>query len=179
MPPQKPAEPWHSFLTALDAQISFRVYLHCLGGFVVTQFYGSTRHTSGLDVLTVVPKNKLPELLEKAGRNSALHNKFGVYLNKARPFNHPYGYDRRMIEMFPGVYEHLRLMALDPDDLVLAKIERVSSIDDDDVAWLGNAVPLDLNTLRNRYEQDRFPDEQDELTLNRWIERIEHERTRS
>ena len=40
MPPERPAEPWFSFLTGLDAALTATADFHCIGGFVVSQRYG-------------------------------------------------------------------------------------------------------------------------------------------
>jgi hypothetical protein len=56
-----------------------------------------------------------------------------------------------MIEMFPGAYQHLRLMALDPYDLALSKLERNGQKDRDDVRFLARSVPFDPEILQLRY----------------------------
>lgn len=65
MRPDRPAEPWHSFLTDLDAALDGPADFHCIGGFVVSQHYGFARETADLDVLTVIP-------IEAAERVAAL-----------------------------------------------------------------------------------------------------------
>ncbi len=45
MPPDRPAEPWLSFLTDLDAALDAPADFHCIGGFVVSQHYGFARET--------------------------------------------------------------------------------------------------------------------------------------
>lgn len=40
MPADRPAEPWLTFLTELDAQLEGPADIHCIGGFVVSQHYG-------------------------------------------------------------------------------------------------------------------------------------------
>ncbi len=37
---EKVPEPWHSFLAELDDRAAGETRLDCMGGFVVTQFYG-------------------------------------------------------------------------------------------------------------------------------------------
>jgi hypothetical protein len=82
--------------------------------------------------------------------------------------------------MFPGAYRHLRLMALDPYDLELSKLERNSQKDRDDVRFLAASTPFDLDLLKERYaEEMRWqlgrPDRED-LTLRLWIEAIAEDR---
>ena len=46
-------EPWGRFLSGLDAQLSEPVDFHCMGGLLVSQFYGFARETADLDPLTL------------------------------------------------------------------------------------------------------------------------------
>ena len=83
--------------------------------------------------------------------------------------------------MFPGAFKHLRLLALDPYDLALSKIERNSQRDRDDVKHLARVVPFDLETLKRRFEDElrlnlALP-EREELTLQLWIDAIKEERS--
>jgi hypothetical protein len=48
MPPERPAEPWLSFLADIDHALDHPVDLHCIGGFVVSQYYGFARETADL-----------------------------------------------------------------------------------------------------------------------------------
>lgn len=56
----------------------------------------------------------------------------------------PEYYEDRLTEMFPQVFERLRLLALDSYDLALSKLERNIERDRDDVKHLAGTVPLDL-----------------------------------
>lgn len=91
-----------------------------------------------------------------------------------RPF--PENYADRLIEMFPGVYRHLRLMALDPYDIALSKLERNSQKDRDDVRFLGRSIPFDLAILQRRYETElRWQlgrPEREDLTMRLWMEML-------
>ena len=77
---EQPPEPWRSFFADVDALLTHDVYLHCCGGFVVTQLYGVARTTSDIDFLAVVP-NVQRLLTEIAGRDSPLHRKHKLYLD--------------------------------------------------------------------------------------------------
>jgi hypothetical protein len=44
-------EPWMSFLRELDEQLASPTELHCLGGFVVAEYYGLMRATADIDIL--------------------------------------------------------------------------------------------------------------------------------
>jgi hypothetical protein len=85
--------------------------------------------------------------------------------------------------MFAGAFKHLRLYALDPYDLALAKLSRNIQRDRDDVKFLARTVPFDLAVLKRRYEEEMriyvANPQREDLTLQLWIEAIEEERTGS
>lgn len=70
MPNERPAAPWFSFLSDLDAQLAEDVEVHCMGGFVVCQYYGFARETADLDVLGVVPLRATDRIEALAGKGS-------------------------------------------------------------------------------------------------------------
>ena len=82
--------------------------------------------------------------------------------------------------MFPNAYQHLRLMAVDPYDLALSKLERNGQKDRDDVRFLARSVPLDLDILKQRYQTElRWQlgvPEREDLTLKLWLEMIQEDR---
>ena len=53
-----------------------------------------------------------------------LLRKYGIYLDHAGVVHAAEEYESRLTEIFPGTCEHLNLMALDPYDLALSKLER-------------------------------------------------------
>jgi hypothetical protein len=176
-----PPEPWHSFLKELDALAIGTVDFQCMGGFVVTQLYGLNRSTGDLNVLSIAPVEQRKELLEKAGRCSALHKKYKIYLDYVGVASIPYEYESRLVEMYPGVYRRIRLFALDPYDIALSKLCRNIARDREDVRHLANQVPFDLQLLRRRYTDELRPDllgvpENQDAILNLWIEMIEQDR---
>ena len=173
-------EPWRSFLHEVDARLHGPVELHCLGGFVVTVLHGLPRPTADIDVLSVIPGESLGRLIELAGESSPLHRKHGVYLDIVTVVTSPDGYEGRLVEFLPGTWNRLRLFALDPYDLALAKLERNLQRDRDDVLYLARAAQLDLDLLRKRYSAELRPylgrPEREDLTLNLWIEMIQESR---
>lgn len=178
--PREVPEPWRSFLKELDGHLAKDVCLHCLGGFVVTACYGLPRATADLDVLQIFPSEAQAFLLELAGRDSDLHKKHGVYLDVVTIATYPDDYEQRLSEMFPGACQHMRLFALDPYDLALAKLERNLQRDRDDIVYLADTVPFDLSVLRSRYQKEMRPyvgrPEREDATLKLWIEIIEERR---
>jgi len=178
-----PPEPWHSFLLELDASIDTRVQLNLIGGFVVTVVHGMPRRTADIDVVEIAVEGggqagrKIMELGQVGG---PLYQSHHVYIEQVGVAPLCYDYEERLTEVFPGVYSHLILMAADPYDIALSKIERNSPRDRADVLYLANHIPFDLDRLRQRYLAElRFylgvPLRED-LTLNLWIEAIEEER---
>ncbi|HEX7289303.1 MAG TPA: DUF6036 family nucleotidyltransferase [Candidatus Angelobacter sp.] len=179
MPHNTPLEPWHSFLSEIDEFLSQEVCLHCLGGFVVTELYGLPRPTVDIDTLAITPDDQSASLMQKAGRGSALEKKHKVYLDFVTVCTPPEDYETRLSEMFPGVYTNLRLLALDPYDLALAKIGRNNERDREDVLRLAKKIPFDLDVLKERYEKELrlyVNQEREDLTLQLWIEMIEEDR---
>jgi hypothetical protein len=177
MPPKQIPEPWNSFFGELDKQVAEQVELVCLGGFVLSILYGLPRPTSDVDALSIAPAHDREQIIKLAGQGSALHKKYGVYIQHVTVAPEIHGYEARLTEMFPGRFEHLRFLALDPYDLTLSKIERNSSKDREDVKYLAHVVPLDLKTLAARYQVSVRPflgnPQREDLTLQLWIEIIE------
>lgn len=180
MPSKFPPEPWKSFFSEIDASLEEEVVLHCLGGFVMTMLYGLDRPTADVDVLPVGSNAATESLIGFSGEGSALHRKYGVYLQIVGVAQIPLNYEDRLTEMFPKTFNQLRLFALDPYDLALSKIERNTQRDRDDVKHLARTVPLDLDKLQERYRKELRPDlgnsEREDRTLKLWIEVIKEER---
>ena len=175
-------EPWLSFLRELDAAAREEVRLDCMGGFVVTTVYGFSRPTGDLDVLEIAPRDAGRAMLELGMRGSALHKKYKIYLDQVGVAHVPEDYEDRLTKIFPGTFQHLRLLALDPYDLALSKLERNIQRDRDDVLHLARTVPLDLEVLKDRYQKElRWQlgnPEREDLTLQLWIDAIEEERSK-
>ncbi|HEY3129373.1 MAG TPA: DUF6036 family nucleotidyltransferase [Acidobacteriota bacterium] len=167
--------PWVDFLRELDELLPQAIELHCLGGFVVSVCYGLPRPTADVDYIAVRPSEAYGQLDEIAGRESQLAKKHKVYLQHVSIATYPENYEQRLVELFPQQFRNLRLLVLDPYDLVLSKLERNSPKDREDVANLAARIPLDRETLRERYEQELRPnllsrEEYHDRTLSFWLE---------
>jgi hypothetical protein len=149
--------PWSAFLDELDRAISESIVLHCIGGFVVSLLYGLPRPTGDVDYVAAIPRYRMEELERLAGRGSPLEAKYKVHLQHAAVATMPEDYESRLKEMFPGRFTKLRLLAPDPYDLVLSKLERNSPKDQGDVEYLAKAVPLEPMRLQERYEREMRP----------------------
>ena len=171
-----PPEPWNSFLKDLDGAVNDVVRLDCIGGFVVTQLYGLKRPTADVDVIELAPREASEILMRLAVQGGPLHKKHRIYLDRVTVAAVPENYEERLVEMFPGTYRYLRLMALDPYDIALSKLERNNQKDRDDVRFLAQTIPLDLSILQERYRAElRWqlgrPDRED-LTMRLWLEML-------
>jgi hypothetical protein len=173
-------EPWLSFLRELDSAVGEEVRLDCMGGFAITMVYGFSRSTGDLDVLEIAPGEIGRSLFELGKQGGPLHKKYLIYLDHVGVAHAPEDYEDRLTEIFPGVFKHLRLLALDPYDLALSKLERNIQRDRDDVKYPARTIPLDLEVLKERYQKElRWQlgnPEREDLTLRLWIEAIEEEK---
>ncbi len=121
-------------------------------------------------------------MLELGMQGGPLHKKYKVYLDRVGVAKVPENYEDRLTEIFPKVFKHLRLLALDSYDLALSKLERNIQRDRDDVKHLAKTVPFVLEVLKERYQKElRWQlgnPERGDLTLRLWIAAIEEERSR-
>lgn len=152
----RPAEPWLSFLTDLDAALDAPADFHCIGGFVVSQHYGFARETADLDVLMVIPPEAAQRVAELAGKGSPLQRKHLVYIDNVGVANYPDYYDNRLVRAFP-IWPNLRLWALEPHDLALTKLERSNDRDIRDVMYLAKVGLIKQETLISRFETELEP----------------------
>ncbi len=176
-----PAEPWASFLRELDELLKGPVELHCLGGFVVTQQYGIGRETSDIDFLSAVARSREDDVEALAGLGSALYRKYRVYLQYVGVATPPCNYATRLQRMFRDEsWKRLRLLALDPTDIALSKLERNADRDRDDVLHLARAGLVNPQALESRYFEEVRPyllsrQSWHDQTLVLWLEMISPE----
>jgi hypothetical protein len=174
MSPNLPT-PWKNFLEEVDGFLPERVELHCIGGFAVVAAYGLPRSTNDLDYFSLVPYDLENKLQEIAGEGSALARNHKVHVHHAAVATLPENYEERLIEPFPGRFKNLRLLVLDPYDIVLSKLSRNLEKDREDVAYLVKTKHLDPKVLRNRYDEELRiniigPTERHHATLRFWLE---------
>lgn len=176
MPPERPPEPWDSFLGDLDRTLGQRVQLHCFGGFVISMLYGMPRPTVDVDVISVLPHEQAAALQAVAGQGSQLHRRHGLYLQHVGVASVPENYRERLLEMFPAAYRRLRILGLEAYDLALSKLERNAARDREDVKYLARAVPLNLDVLEARYRTELRPylsgPARHDLTMQLWRDMI-------
>jgi len=110
-------------------------------------FYGLERPTADVDLIELAPRAAAEIMMGLGIRGGPLHQKYRIYLDRVAVAAIPEDFETRLVEMFPGAYHNLHLMALDPYDLALSKLERNSQKDRDDVRFLARSIPFDLDIL--------------------------------
>ena len=153
----RPSEPWLSLFNDLDLRLTEKVQLHCCGGFVVTEVYGVVRPTSDMDFLQVVPHSFWSSIESLVGEGSALSKKYKVHLHSVTVATYPESYADRLIEIFPGAWNHIQLFALEAHDLALTKLERNFERDLEDVEQVALDEYLQPEVLRARYFEEFRP----------------------
>ena len=150
----EPGYPWGSFLREIDEKLTEPIQLPCLGGFVITQYYGLGRETSDIGCLVLLGSKPI----DFAGEGSDLHKKYRVYLQYVGIATPPCDYADRLQRMFPEArWKHLKLFALDATDLALSKLERNLDRDREDFQLLFLAGLIDLAVLERRYHEELRP----------------------
>jgi hypothetical protein len=151
------------------------VQLHCIGGFVLIFFYELARTTGDIDYYAAIPANV--NLAEIAGEGSTIARRHKVWLHRVGVTNLPEDYETRLTQMLVGQFKNLTLLAPDPYDYILSKLERNSMKDRDDAVYLFKKLKLNSKSLRERYEKELRPNLSNEvrhdLTLTLWIEIFE------
>ncbi len=176
MPSRRLREPWRSFLHALDDQLSQPTELHCFGGFVIAEQYDLTRSTGDIDILESKGTD-LRTIASLAGKGSPLHKRYRVHVDVVGGAAVPEDYESRLTTVFAGEFRHLRIQTLERHDLLLAKLERNSDRDREDVETIARGPGLDVSLLKDRYERELRPllgrPDREDLTLSLWIAIIE------
>src|SRR4051812_46324888 len=109
-------EPWKSFLTGVDAQLSEQTNLHCFGSFVVTVLHGLKRPTADVDLISAGSKSATQRVLEVGGKESELAKQHKCYLDLVGVGDWPIDYESRLIELKIGL-KHLHLFVFEVYDL--------------------------------------------------------------
>ena len=129
MPAEQLHEPWRSFLHDIDTQLSGPTEIHCLGGFVVSEYYGLARPTSDVDIIQVRGASNAADVLRIGGKGSALAKKHRVYIDMVTVADVPARYEERLIDVYAGEFRNLRIRVFERHDLALAKLGRNQDYD--------------------------------------------------
>jgi hypothetical protein len=168
------ASPWSDFLKEVDAKLSCKVSLTCVGGFVLAAQYGIPRYTGDIDYIEVMPREALGEVEAVAGRDSALARKYRLYFQMIGGIvDLPEEYGSRVTELDLKL-QKLSLLALEPYDLLLSKITRNSPKDREDARFLIQKLKLTYAIFYARWQQEMAPSvgnrDRHELTVQLWKE---------
>ena len=176
MPAEQLHEPWRSFLRDIDTQLSGSTEIHCLGGFVVAEYYGLARPTSDVDIIQVRGASNAADVLRIGGKGSALAKKHRVYIDIVTVADVPERYEERLIDVYAGEFRNLRVRVFERHDLALAKLGRNQDYDREDVRRLAQGPGLDVAILEQRYRDElRWQlgnPEREDLTFELWLEMI-------
>lgn len=165
---------WRAFLVDLDAMLDAPVKVHCIGGFVLVAHYGAPRATRDIDYVFETGDVR-KDLQSMAGDGTPFATKHGVHVQRVTVACLPEDYATRLEEIFPEELENLRLMALDPYDLILTKMDRNNDTDRADAKFLARKLDLRGEILRERYVKEFKPnfvgnENTLELTFRFWME---------
>jgi len=115
------------------------------------------------------------------GRGSTLAARHRVYLDIVPAADVPDDYEQRLVDVFPGRFDRLRLLALEAHDLALSKLSRNQDHDRQDVRSLARTPGLDVATLQKRYTEElRWKlgsPARGDLTIELWVDMIREVRS--
>ena len=105
-----------------------------------------------------------------------MHARHCAYIDVVTVAEVPDDYESRLIDMQAKGLTHVRLLAFERHDLVLAKLARNTDRDREDVIALARGPGLEVDVLRVRYQDELRPTlgrpDREDLTLALWIEMI-------
>lgn len=185
MPTKEIPEPWFSFLQEIDESLTSEVSFHCFGGFAIAMLYGLPRETSDVDVVAAVLRDSYEGLQTIAGKGSKLHQKYMIYLDLVGTIAVlPDNYDDRLIQVETSTFHSIRLLVMEPHDIILAKLGRDAPKDIQDVMYLAKVAEIDTDVLRSRYRSELYPyvigpPGRSDQTLDYWIRVIEEVQDRT
>src|SRR5918995_3541734 len=147
-------ERWRSFLHDIDTQLSGPTEIHCLGGFVVAEYYGLARPTSDVDIIQVRGAATAADVQRIGGKGSVLAKKHRVYIDIVTVADVPERYEERLIDVYAGELRNLRMRVFEKHDLALAKLGRNQDYDREDVRRLAEGPGLEATILEQRYRDE-------------------------
>jgi Nucleotidyltransferase of unknown function (DUF6036) len=112
---------WKGFLADVDAALSQKFRLICLGGFVLAAIYGLPRPTEDMDYIEIMPRDEERKLMDLAGPQSKLAKKHKLYIHRTTISQCPYEFGSRL-ETLDLDLKNLELQVLGPYDLALSKL---------------------------------------------------------
>jgi len=146
------------FLQKLDDHLpaNTRVPLYVGGAGALLLAYDGQVATDDVDFIGE-RTGLLLELSEFAGKDSEVHQLTNYYLDIVPPgwFPNAWGWSNRAVPtLIPGL-SHIDLRVLELHDLIISKLKRFGSGDREDIRNLCNHPELDVEILRQRYQEAR------------------------
>jgi hypothetical protein len=108
--------------------------------------YGLERPTADLDVIELAPQQASDRVMWLAMEGGPLHRNYRIYLDRVGVAVIPENYEDRLVEMYPGACQHFRLMALDPYDIALSKLEQNNQKDHGRAKSLGAITSISCSS---------------------------------
>ena len=175
--PRPIGEPWLGFLREIDRALESSVTLHCIGGFALSVLIEMPRPTGDIDFVEILARDGENQLLGIGGEGSAIAQKYSLYLQHVTIVDSPCDYAGRLIDATPTELTHLRLLILDPYDLILTKVQRNSPTDLDDARLAVEQLHLEKTRLWSRFKDELLPylavtPEETEFTVQLWLEEL-------
>ena len=120
---------------------------------------------------------------DRSIEGSPLAIKHKVYADIVGIASAPLDYESRLRPMYPGAFQNIHLMVMDPYDVALTKLKRDSDKDFQDVLQLAEKIPFDLDLFEKRYKEKLRDNttgkpEDNDRTFYRWKEAIMEDRAR-
>jgi hypothetical protein len=130
--------------------------------------------------LEIAPTEVGQTMLALGAHGGSLHKKYKVYLDRVGVAKVPENYEDRVTEIFPKVFKHLRLLALDPYELGVIETGTQPTTGSRRRKAFGEDDSLRSCDMKERYQTELRLQlgnpEREDLTLRLWIEAIEEER---
>jgi hypothetical protein len=108
-------------MVALERELTQDRELHCMGGFVLAEYYELVRATGDVDVLESAGTDKAT-IARLGGRDSPRHKRHRVYIGIVTVADVPDDYGTRLVAMDIEGLTRRRLKVFERHDLVLAKL---------------------------------------------------------
>ena len=150
------------FLRDIDARLAGeklrgKITLYVFGGAAAVIAYGSTRGTVDIDAY-VEDEGIRRKLVDWAGDGTELAKKHGIYFQSANItlmlIEEP-EWKERSVQILADRLEHIRVMAIGKEDLILSKLSRYNDRDREDIKFIAEKRGIDPKKLIAYYKSAR------------------------
>jgi hypothetical protein len=150
------------FLKDIDARLAGenlkdKITLYVFGGAAAVIAYGSKRGT--IDIDAHLDDEKIQKkLVEWAGKGTELAQRHGIYfqsVNTSLMLIEDPDWKERCVDILKNRLEHIRVMALGKEDLILSKLGRYNDHDREDIQFIAEKHEIDPERLIAYYKSAR------------------------